>query len=130
MQCVKPKELGKIKTDYVRTIIESAEFLKEFKNKDEFLRFCNIEKEKDKYSLPKYIKQKIYGFGFALSLDFLKEIGFECYAKPDVHIKNFIWLISKKIIPLHSLCMVGVAQLVRALVCGTKGRGFEPHFPP
>ena len=26
--------------------------------------------------------------------------------------------------------MVGVAQLARALVCGTKGRGFEPHFPP
>ncbi len=23
-----------------------------------------------------------------------------------------------------------VAQLVRALVCGTKGRGFEPHHPP
>ena len=26
--------------------------------------------------------------------------------------------------------MVVVAQLVRALVCGTKGRGFEPHLPP
>ncbi len=26
--------------------------------------------------------------------------------------------------------MVVVAQLVRALVCGTKGRGFESHHPP
>ncbi len=26
--------------------------------------------------------------------------------------------------------MVDVAQLVRALVCGTRGRGFEPHLPP
>ncbi len=26
--------------------------------------------------------------------------------------------------------MVVVAQLVRALVCGTKGRGFESHLPP
>ena len=26
--------------------------------------------------------------------------------------------------------MVDVAQLVRALVCGTKGRGFESHLPP
>lgn len=26
--------------------------------------------------------------------------------------------------------MVGVAQLVRALVCGTGGRGFEPLRPP
>ena len=26
--------------------------------------------------------------------------------------------------------MVDVAQLVRALVCGTKGRGFESHLHP
>ena len=26
--------------------------------------------------------------------------------------------------------MADVAQLVRALVCGTRGRGFEPHLPP
>ena len=26
--------------------------------------------------------------------------------------------------------MVNVAQLVRALVCGTRGRGFEPHLSP
>jgi len=26
--------------------------------------------------------------------------------------------------------MVVVAQSVRALVCGTRGRGFEPHLPP
>ena len=26
--------------------------------------------------------------------------------------------------------MVDVAQLVRALVCGTRGRGFESHLPP
>ena len=26
--------------------------------------------------------------------------------------------------------MVAVAQLVRALVCGTRGRGFDPPQPP
>ena len=26
--------------------------------------------------------------------------------------------------------MVIVAQLVRVSVCGTEGRGFEPHLPP
>ena len=25
---------------------------------------------------------------------------------------------------------VELAQLVRALVCGTRGRGFDPHIPP
>ena len=29
-----------------------------------------------------------------------------------------------------SLNTVVVAQLVRALVCGAEGRGFEPHHPP
>ena len=28
------------------------------------------------------------------------------------------------------LKMVAIAQLVRASVCGTEGRGFEPHWPP
>ena len=26
--------------------------------------------------------------------------------------------------------MVDIAQLVRALDCGSRGRGFEPHYPP
>ena len=26
--------------------------------------------------------------------------------------------------------MVGIAQLVRALDCGSRGRGFEPHYSP
>ncbi len=35
--------------------------------------------------------------------------------------KNFTFVAS------HT---VAVAQLVRASVCGTEGRGFEPHQPP
>ena len=36
-------------------------------------------------------------------------------------------------IRIYYICrheMVVVAQLVRASVCGTEGRGFEPHLPP
>ena len=34
--------------------------------------------------------------------------------------------------PIHYFCtpMVGVAQLVRALDCGSRGRRFEPGHPP
>ena len=28
------------------------------------------------------------------------------------------------------ICMADVAQLVRALDCGSGGRGFEPHHSP
>jgi hypothetical protein len=31
---------------------------------------------------------------------------------------------------LHRKNMVAVAQSVRALDCGSKGRGFESHLPP
>ena len=31
---------------------------------------------------------------------------------------------------LLKINMVNVAQLVRALDCGSKGRGFEPHLSP
>ncbi len=36
----------------------------------------------------------------------------------------------KKIYLCHRLQMVVVAQLVRALVCGTRGRRFETGLPP
>ena len=35
-----------------------------------------------------------------------------------------------KEITLDKTDMVNVAQLVRALDCGSKGRGFEPHLSP
>ena len=31
---------------------------------------------------------------------------------------------------LNKRLTVGIAQLVRAQVCGTWGRGFESHYPP
>ena len=30
----------------------------------------------------------------------------------------------------HECKMVGIAQLVVALDCGSRCRGFEPHYPP
>ncbi len=35
-----------------------------------------------------------------------------------------------KFLLLHTQKTVAVAQLVRVLVCGAEGRGFEPHQPP
>jgi hypothetical protein len=36
----------------------------------------------------------------------------------------------KEVLYFHVANMVVVAQLVRAPVCGTGGRGFEPHLLP
>ena len=39
-------------------------------------------------------------------------------------------LVSRLYCLLHSSVMVGIAQLVRALDCGSGGRGFESRCPP
>lgn len=47
--------------------------------------------------------------------------------------KYFLFVIKKNYLFLHPDLvgkMVVVAQLVRALVCGTRGRRFEPDLPP
>lgn len=38
--------------------------------------------------------------------------------------------VKKKVLPLHQISMVDVAQLVRATDCGSVGRRFEPGLPP
>ena len=42
---------------------------------------------------------------------------------------NFVFEGNAKYISFAALTVV-VAQLVRALDCGSRGRGFEPHHPP
>lgn len=41
-------------------------------------------------ALPLMISEKISGVGFALACDFLKELGYVNYPKPDVHILNVL----------------------------------------
>ena len=48
-----------------------------------------------------------------------------CTERIFVYLCSPIWEISQR-----KNNMVVVAQLVRALVCGTRGRGFESHLPP
>jgi thermostable 8-oxoguanine DNA glycosylase len=36
------------------------------------------------------LSQEVNGFGFALACDFLKELGFFNFAKPDVHVKAIV----------------------------------------
>ena len=71
---------------YVKAIKSIADFLKEYETSTDFINHC---KNTDKKELLLEV-QKVDWFGKALSADFLKELGFDCYAKPDTHIKNFI----------------------------------------
>lgn len=71
-----------------RSIIEIAEFVNEFKDVDDFRAFVNqfSYNKQTRIALPLLISTKIYGIGFALACDSLKELGYTEYPKPDVHL--------------------------------------------
>jgi len=83
---------------YCRSIISSASFLSRFNTAEEFHNFVKFFHGNDiaLAALPLMIDKEVYGIGFALACDFLKEIGYQNYAKPDVHLK--------KILPALNLC--------------------------
>lgn len=75
---------------YCKTVIDSAHFLANFESIEAFYDWTNFfaNDSKSKPALPMLISMEIDGIGFPLACDFLKEIGFKQYGKPDVHIKE------------------------------------------
>lgn len=51
------------------------------------------EDEKARPALSLLLAQEIDGLGFALACNFLKEVGYENFSKPDVHVKGIFWEI-------------------------------------
>ena len=73
---------------YSKGIISGSKFISNFKDKKEFNKFVESFKlnKFTKSALPMIIGKEIDGFGFALACDFLKELGYREYPKPDVHL--------------------------------------------
>ena len=61
-----------------------------YKNIDEFNRFVEgfYTNEYSRVALPLLLEREIFGFGFALACDFLKDSGYPEFIKPDTHIKD------------------------------------------
>lgn len=74
---------------YCKTVIESAHFLRRFDTAADFYTWTTFfsKDSRAKPALPLMISYEISGIGFPLACDFLKEIGFSEYGKPDVHLK-------------------------------------------
>lgn len=77
---------------YCKTIVSVAKFLYQFKDEKEFFSWIYnyYNDEKSVSVLPLILSLEIYGFGFALACDFLKDLGFVNYGKPDVHVKDIL----------------------------------------
>ncbi len=80
---------------YCRTILSGARLLSRFSSADDFYGWVDFfdEDERARPALPLLLAEEIEGIGFALACDFLKELGYENFSKPDVHVKEIFWAI-------------------------------------
>lgn len=88
---------GKIRTEslsiwpkYCRTILSASTFLAQFRDGHDFRAWANhlYSDERTMAALPLILSEEIDGIGYALACDFLKELGYFNYGKPDVHVRE------------------------------------------
>jgi hypothetical protein len=88
---------GKIRTTplsiwprYCQTILSAARFMAQFSSASDFFSWVDFfdRDERARASLPMLLSQEIEGVGFALSCDFLKEMGYINFPKPDRHLRD------------------------------------------
>lgn len=75
---------------YSQSILSCAEFISQFDSVESFDQFVEgfYFNEHSKLALPLLLKEELFGFGFALACDFLKENGYSEFVKPDTHIND------------------------------------------
>lgn len=75
---------------YCQTILSAANFIEQFSSASDFFDWVDFFDRDDRAraSLPMLLSREIEGFGFALSCDFLKEMGYINFPKPDVHLRD------------------------------------------
>ncbi|MBO4520558.1 MAG: hypothetical protein J5787_05070 [Alphaproteobacteria bacterium] len=78
--------------NFAKSVLDSAKFVSRFKKVEDFKKMIeNLDAHfQGSLVLPRLISGEIRGIGLALACDFLKEIGYVEYPKPDVHIKDII----------------------------------------
>ena len=92
---LKPK--GQVRTGskslwprFCKTITSGAQFLTQFKDARDFYGWADLLDQDDRArpALPMLLKYEIVGFGFPLACDFIKDLGYLNFGKPDVHLKK------------------------------------------
>ena len=88
----RPMEINNPNNSWVKfckTIISASHFLSRFSTVGEFDEFVEqfYLNEYTRVALPLLLDSEVFGLGFALACDFLKENGYPKFVKPDVHIK-------------------------------------------
>jgi len=75
---------------FCKTILSGAAFLSQFETASGFYEWVDFFDKDDRAraALPMLLATEIHGFGFPLACDFLKELGYLNFAKPDTHLKK------------------------------------------
>jgi hypothetical protein len=75
---------------FCRSVMCGAEFFSRFDGVTEFYQWADslYVDNRSRIGLPLILSAEIWNLGFALACDFLKEIGYDGYGKPDVQIKE------------------------------------------
>ena len=108
---------------YCQTILSAAEFIDQFASVDDFFSWVDFfdRDDRSRASLPVLLDHEIKGFGFALSCDFLKELGYINFPKPDVHLRDIFTALE--------LCPEGEDdyQLFKAIIRLAKHSNVSPY---
>ena len=108
---------------YCKTILSAADFMAQFTTADDFYGWAHffIQDDRARPALPMLLSAEVYGIGFPLACDFLKELGYLDFAKPDVH----LWDIFTSL----NLCPEKASdyQLFKAIVRVAKNVGATPY---
>lgn len=109
--------------NYCRTILSAARFLEQFSSAKDFLGWVEFfdKDPRSRVGLPMLLDQEIEGLGFALSCDFLKEMGYVNFCKPDVHLRDIFTALG--------LCEKKPSeyQVFRAVVRLARHAGVSPY---
>lgn len=75
---------------YAKGLISAAKFVSVFESFEEFDEFVESfgYNQFSIASLPMLIEKEVFGIGFALACDCLKELGYLNYPKPDIHLNE------------------------------------------
>lgn len=97
---------------YCKTILSAANFIEQFASAEDFFSWADFFDRDDRAraSLPMLLSREIEGLGFALSCDFLKELGYVNFPKPDVHLRDIFTALH--LCPKNS----GDYQLFKAII--------------